>query len=91
MARECRVVAGAPPPQYSPDLQAYKAKNAQKARWPRRDIPRAMVLTLVVSTVLYVMVGAVAVVRSFVDRLASSSAPLSLVFREIAGVSPQTN
>ena len=49
-----------------------------------------MILTLVVSTVLYVLVGAVAVSSVSIDRLASSSAPLSLVFREVAGVSPQT-
>ena len=62
----------------------------EEAREPRRDIPRAMILTLVVSTVLYVLVGAVAVSAVSIDRLASSSAPLSLVFREVAGVSPQT-
>ena len=66
------------------------ANIVEEAQQPRRDIPRAMVLTLVVSTVLYVVVGAVAVSAVSVDRLASSSAPLSLVFREVAGVSPQT-
>jgi amino acid transporter len=66
------------------------ANIVEEARQPRRDIPRAMVLTLVISTVLYVVVGAVAVSSVSIDRLASSSAPLSLVFREVAGVNPQT-
>ena len=57
---------------------------------PHRDIPRAMVLTLLISTILYVAVAAIAVSAVPVDRLASSPAPLSLVFREVAGISPVT-
>ncbi len=66
------------------------ANIVEEAHEPRRDVPRAMVLTLVISTVLYVVVGAVAVSAVSVDRLASSPAPLGLVFREVAGLSPQT-
>jgi APA family basic amino acid/polyamine antiporter len=66
------------------------ANIVEEAREPRRDIPRAMILTLVISTVLYVVVAAIAVSAVSIDRLASSSAPLSLVFREVAGTSPQT-
>jgi amino acid transporter len=66
------------------------ANIVEEARDPRRDLPRAMVLTLVISTILYVTVAAIAVSAVSVDRLSSSPAPLSLVFREIAGVSPQT-
>ena len=66
------------------------ANIVEEAREPRRDIPRAMVLTLIISTILYVVVAAIAVSAVSVDRLASSSAPLSLVFHEVAGVSPQT-
>ena len=49
-----------------------------------------MVLTLGISTFLYILVAAVAVSAVPVERLSSSSAPLSLVFREVAGVSPAT-
>lgn len=66
------------------------ANIVEEAQEPRRDIPRAMILTLVISTVLYVVVAATAVSAVSIDRLASSSAPLSLVFREVAGASPQT-
>jgi amino acid transporter len=62
----------------------------EEARVPHRDIPRAMVLTLLISTVLYVLVAAIAVSAVSTERLASSTAPLSLVFREVAGVSPAT-
>jgi basic amino acid/polyamine antiporter, APA family len=66
------------------------ANIVEEARVPHRDIPRAMVLTLVISTVLYVLVAAIAVSAVSSHRLASSAAPLSLVFREVAGVSPAT-
>jgi basic amino acid/polyamine antiporter, APA family len=66
------------------------ANVVEEAKMPHRDIPRAMVLTLLISTILYVMVAAVAVSAVPIERLSSSSAPLSLVFRQIAGVSPAT-
>jgi APA family basic amino acid/polyamine antiporter len=66
------------------------ANVVEEAMVPHRDIPRAMVLTLLISTILYVLVAAVAVSAVSIERLSSSSAPLSLVFREVAGVSPAT-
>ena len=66
------------------------ANIVEEARVPHRHIPRAMVLTLLISTVLYVLVAAIAVSAVSSERLASSAAPLSLVFREVAGVSPAT-
>jgi amino acid transporter len=66
------------------------ANIVEEAKNPHRDIPRAMVFTLIISTALYVIVAAVAISAVSVERLSSSPAPLSLVFREIAGVSPAT-
>jgi amino acid transporter len=66
------------------------ANVVEEAKAPHRDIPRAMILTLLISTLLYVVVAAVAVSAVSIERLSSSSAPLSLVFREVAGVSPVT-
>ncbi|MGB6401149.1 MAG: amino acid permease [Bradyrhizobium sp.] len=66
------------------------ANVVEEAKDPHRDIPRAMILTLGISTLLYVLVAAVAVSAGPIERLASSSAPLSLVFREVAGVNPAT-
>src|ERR1039458_555030 len=65
-------------------------KVVEEAKVPHRDIPRAMVLTLVISTVMYVAVAAIAVAAVPVAELAASPAPLSLVFRRLAGVSPAT-
>jgi amino acid transporter len=66
------------------------ANVVEEAKVPHRDIPRAMVLTLVISTVLYLLVAAIAVGAVPPDALAASPAPLALVFRALAGISPAT-
>jgi len=66
------------------------ANVVEEAKVPHRDIPRAMVLTLLISTILYVAIAAIAVSAVSIERLSSSSAPLSLVFREVAGIKPVT-
>jgi amino acid transporter len=66
------------------------ANVVEEAKVPHRDIPRAMVLTLAISTTLYLAVAAIAVTAVPPARLAASPAPLSLVFRAVAGVSPAT-
>jgi basic amino acid/polyamine antiporter, APA family len=66
------------------------ATVVEEAKVPDRDIPRAMVLTLLISTALYLAVAAIAVSAVPVGELAASPAPLSLVFRTLAGVSPST-
>jgi APA family basic amino acid/polyamine antiporter len=66
------------------------ANVVEEAKVPHRDIPRAMVLTLAISTVLYVVVAAVAVKAVPLSVLAASPAPLSLVFRAVADVNPAT-
>lgn len=64
------------------------ANVVEEAKAPHRDVPRAMVATLVISTALYVAVAAIAVTAVPVTELAASPAPLSLVFRTLAGISP---
>lgn len=66
------------------------ANVVEEAKQPRRDIPRAMVLTLLISTALYILIAAVAVSTVSIERLALSPAPLSLVFHAVADVNPRT-
>ena len=66
------------------------ANVVEEAKAPLRDIPRAMALTLMISTVLYVAVAAIAVTAVPPHELAASPAPLSLVFQAMASVSPAT-
>jgi amino acid transporter len=60
----------------------------EEAKVPHRDIPRAMVLTLIVSTLLYLLVAAIAVAAVPPEALAASPAPLALVMRSLTGASP---
>lgn len=63
---------------------------AEEAKDPHRDLPRAMAITLVLSTILYVSIAIIAVSVVPPKELSASSAPLSTVFRAVAGVSPAT-
>jgi amino acid transporter len=64
------------------------ANVVEEAKTPHLHIPWAMFLTLAISTGLYIAVAAIAVSAVSPGRLASSPAPLSLVFQEVAGISP---
>jgi amino acid transporter len=61
---------------------------AEETVAPERTIPFALTATLIVTTVLYMLVAAVAVTSVPLAALAASPAPLSLVFRSIVGISP---
>ena len=63
---------------------------AEEAKAPERDLPRAMALTLLLTTVLYVLIAAIAVSVVEPKILAATNAPLSLVFQKVAGISPTT-
>jgi len=65
------------------------ANIAEEVRDPKRTLPRAIFLTLVISTLLYVLVVWIALVTVGRSELAQSSAPLSLVFERLTGASPQ--
>lgn len=64
------------------------ANVAEEAVDPERTLPLAMILTLAIVTLLYVAIAAVAVSAVPIGELAGSSAPLSLVFRKLTGISP---
>ncbi len=66
------------------------ANVVEEAKSPQRDIPRAMALTLAITSVLYILVAAIAVSAVSPEQLAASPAPLSLVYRTVAGLSPAT-
>jgi APA family basic amino acid/polyamine antiporter len=66
------------------------ANVAEEVREPQRTLPRAIFLTLALSTLLYVLVVWVALVAVPPDELAQSKAPLALVFERLTGASPRT-
>ncbi len=61
---------------------------AEETHSPEKNVPIAMAITLLVTTTLYVAIAATAVTAMPIERLAASSAPLSLLFQELAGMSP---
>lgn len=63
---------------------------AEEAHSPERTIPLAIAITLAVTTVLYVLIAAIAVTAVPVERLAASEAPLTIIYSELAGISPAT-
>lgn len=61
---------------------------AEEVKDPRRTLPWAIGLTLLVTTLVYFSVASVAVLAVPPDELAASRAPLSLVFGTLTGASP---
>jgi amino acid transporter len=61
---------------------------AEEIRDVRRTLPRAIILTLVITTLIYLVVALVAAFSLPVAQLASSDAPLALIYTEATGGSP---
>ena len=60
----------------------------EETKNPVRTMPLAIMITLVVATILYFLVAMVAVLAVPLDALAQSTAPISLMFETLTGVSP---
>ncbi len=56
------------------------ANVAEEVKNPRKNMPRAIILTLVIATVIYLAVVSVAILIVPMDVLRQSSAPLILIF-----------
>lgn len=63
---------------------------AEETRDPVRTMPRAIFLTLIITTIIYFLVASIAVLTIAPAELAVSEAPLALVFSKLAGASPDT-
>ena len=61
---------------------------AEEVKEPRTNLPRAIVIALVLSTLLYMSVALVAVLSVPIDELKSSAAPMALVFSHATGSKP---
>jgi basic amino acid/polyamine antiporter, APA family len=61
---------------------------AEEVKEPERNMPRAILLALVLSTLLYLLVAAVAVLSLPLDALAASSAPLADIYAGVTGSPP---
>ena len=61
---------------------------AEEVREPRINMPRAILIALVVSTLLYMSVALVAIASVPVDALAASDAPLAFIYQHATGEEP---
>lgn len=62
---------------------------AEEVKEPQRTLPRAILLAIVISTLLYLAVSVAAVLALPPDELSASRAPLALVFERSTGASPK--
>jgi basic amino acid/polyamine antiporter, APA family len=65
------------------------ANVAEEVEDPARTIPRAIFLTLIVATVLYMSVVWISLLAVPLAELTSSHAPLALVFERLTGMPPR--
>ncbi len=63
---------------------------AEEVKRPKRTLPWAIFLTLIIGTFVYILVTYVALHVVPVPELAASTAPLSLVFDRVTGLPPAT-
>lgn len=61
---------------------------AEEIKDVRSNLPRAIVITLVVTALLYLVLSSVAVLVVPPDELAASAAPLALIYQRASGGSP---
>lgn len=61
---------------------------AEEVRQPQRNLPRAIVIALLVTTLFYLLIAVVAVLSMAPAQLAQSDAPLAMLYTEATGRSP---
>jgi amino acid transporter len=61
---------------------------AEEVRDPRRNLPRAIILALLVTTLFYLLVSMVAILSMPPATLAQTDAPLAMLYTEATGRSP---
>ncbi len=61
---------------------------AEEVKNPRRNLPRAILLAVVISTVLHVLVALAAVLALPIEVLAGNDAPLATIVERRSGLSP---
>lgn len=62
---------------------------AEEVKEPERNLPRGILLAIVISTFLYLAVSLAAVLALPLDELSASGAPLALMFERSTGASPK--
>lgn len=61
---------------------------AEEVRQPERNLPRAIIIALVVTTLFYILIAMVSILVVSPQQLASSDAPLAMLYQQATGQSP---
>jgi amino acid transporter len=61
---------------------------AEEVRQPERNLPRAILLALLISSVLYLLVSLAAITSLPADRLSAADAPLAVLYEFVTGREP---
>ena len=61
---------------------------AEEVKQPERNLPRAIIYSLIIATVLYLLISSVSVLSMPVEQLSQSDAPMALLYSEATGRSP---
>ena len=61
---------------------------AEEVKMPQRNMPLGIILALTIATVLYLLVSLVAVMSVSTESLASSDAPIAMLYTSLTGKSP---
>jgi amino acid transporter len=61
---------------------------AEEVRQPERNLPRAILLALLISSVLYLLVSLAAITSLPAERLAAADAPLAMLYESVTGREP---
>ncbi|MBP9738910.1 amino acid permease [Candidatus Saccharibacteria bacterium] len=61
---------------------------SEEVKNPRKTMPRAILLSLIISTVIYLLVVVVSTRAVGIEALAASDSPLALVFRNVSTINP---
>ena len=61
---------------------------AEEAINPRKNIPRAIIISLIITTLFYVLISVVAILLLSADELSASEAPLAMLYEKTTGQSP---
>lgn len=61
---------------------------AEEVHNPERNLPLAIILALIITTLLYLAISVVCILSLPANQLAESNAPLALIYSQITGTSP---
>lgn len=62
---------------------------AEEVKDPQRNLPRAILTAMIISTILYLLVAMIAVLSLSREELTASRAPLALLYEHATGTSPE--